>query len=179
MRCLLQSVLQQSRIGSEQPLYSKVLSIQLHYTTERGIRTQLQKCIGKGENGSFSLCLAPWFYQPRRTGVMNHTNMSVSGITWPSLNKIFAHFLLLWQCFSTGVMNHTNTSVQGITWPSLNKIFAHFLLLWQCFSIGGMHSTAGTQRVVWLYVTVFWNHDVFHNSILKVLIPLLKLFKCI
>ena len=145
MRCLLQSVLQQSRIGSEQPLYSKVLSIQLHYTTERGIRTQLQKCIGKGENGSFSLCLAPWFYQPRRTGVMNHTNMSVSGITW----------------------------------PSLNKIFAHFLLLWQCFSIGGMHSTAGTQRVVWLYVTVFWNHDVFHNSILKVLIPLLKLFKCI
>jgi hypothetical protein len=39
------------------------------------------------------------------------------------------------------------------------------------------YHTGGTQRVLWWYATLFQQYDVFHNSVLKVLIPLLKLFK--
>jgi len=47
----------------------------------------------------------------------------------------------------------------------------------QCFSISGRHTVVGLQRVIWWYVTLFGNYTVFCNSVLKMLITLLKLFK--
>jgi hypothetical protein len=49
----------------------------------------------------------------------------------------------------------------------------------QCFSNGGICTTGGMQRVMWWYVKLFGNYNFFHNSILNMLITLLKLFKCI
>jgi len=49
----------------------------------------------------------------------------------------------------------------------------------QGYSFGGTHTTVGTRRIVWWRATLFGNYSVFHNSILNMLIILLKLFKCI
>ena len=47
----------------------------------------------------------------------------------------------------------------------------------QCFSINGRHTVVGLQRFIWWYVTLFRNYNVFCNSVLKMLLTLLKLFK--
>jgi hypothetical protein len=60
-----------------------------------------------------------------------------------------------------------------------DKVKIKMKSLEQCFLISGTHTAVGLQRVIWWYVTLFGNYNVLRNSILKMLIILLKLFKCI